>query len=141
MVTVEFTADNFTPTKWDGAKEKARFAKQFVRFVKSDFNERQFTQAFYKRLSLTFGHIAHFNRHGFYETFFASTAGKVRFLWQTLRHPCWGDPTYTYSDVERALQSWLRQSGLLDHYERKLADEQVTAERAELARLKAKYAG
>jgi hypothetical protein len=140
MGTVEFTADSFTPTKWDHAEAKARFAKQFIRFVESDFNERRFTQAFYKRLALSFGHIAHFNRHGFYETFFASTAGKVRFLRQTLRHSCWGDPAFTYSDVERALQSWLWQNGVLDCYERRLAEEQEAAERAELARLRAKYA-
>lgn len=140
MGKAEFTADSFTATKWDDADTKARFARQFVRFVESDFSERQFTQVFYKRLSLTFGHIAHFNRHGFYETFFASTEGKVRFLRQTLRHPCWGDPSYTYSDVERALQSWLRQNGVLDRHERRLAEEQEAAERAELARLRAKYA-
>lgn len=141
MGTVEFTAENFTPTKWDDAATKARFAKQFVRFVKSDFCVRQFTQAFYKRLSLSFGHIAHFNRHGFFETFFASTEGKVRFLRHTLRHQCWGDPAFTYSDVERALQSWLRQNGVLERYQQKLAEEQEAAERAELARLQAKYAG
>lgn len=140
MGTVEFTADNFTPTKWDDAKAKARFAQNFIRFVESDFRERRFTQAFYKRLALTYGHIAHFNRHGFYETFFSSTAGKVRFLRQTLRHPCWGDPAFTYSDVERVLQAWLHQNGVLDRYERKVAEEQEAAERAELARLRAKYA-
>lgn len=141
MGKAEFNADNFTPTKWDDAEAKARFAKQFIRFVESDFIERRFTQAFYKRLSLTYGHIAHFNRHGFFERFFASTEGKVRFLRQTLQHPCWGDPSYTYSDVERALRSWLRQNGVLDCYERRLAEEQEAAERAELARLRAKYAG
>ena len=59
----------------------------------------------------------------------------------TLAHPCWGDPAFTYSDVERALQSWLHQNGVLGRYERRLAAEQEAAERAELARLKAKYAG
>lgn len=141
MATSELVTEGFTPTKWDTAQDKSRFAKQFVRFVKSDFSERLFSQAFYKRLSLSFGHIAHFNRHGFYQTFFASTAGKVRFLWQTLQHGCWGDPAFTYSDVERALQSWLRENGVLDRFERKLAEEQEAAERAELARLQAKYAG
>jgi hypothetical protein len=141
MLKTDFTAENFTPTKWDTAETKARFGKNFIRFVESDFNERRFTQAFYKRLALTFGHIAHFNRHGFFETFFASTAGKVRFLRLTLQHQCWGDPAFTYSDVERALQAWLRQNGVLATYERKLAEEQEAAERAELARLQAKYAG
>ena len=58
----------------------------------------------------------------------------------TLAHPCWGDPAFTYSDVERALQSWLHQNGVLGEYEQRLADEQEAAERAELTRLQAKYA-
>ena len=136
----DFTADQFAPTRWEGAEEKARFARRFVRFVESDFAEREFPDTFYRRLALTFGHIAHFNRHGFYEEFFTATEGKVRFLRMTLAHPCWGDPAFTYSDVERALQSWLHQNGVLGEYEQRLADEQEAAERAELTRLQAKYA-
>jgi hypothetical protein len=134
-----FTAGNFTPTKWDKAEKKVWFARQFIRFVNADFHERHFTQPFYQRLSLCFGHIAHFNRHGFFQTFFVSTEGKVRFLRQTLQYPCWGDPAFTYSDVERPLQACLRKNRVLEHYEQKLADEQEAAERAELARLQAKY--
>ena len=52
-----------------------------------------------------------------------------------------GDPGFTYSDVERALQSWLHQNGVLGRYERRLASEQEAAAWAELARLQAKYAG
>ena len=137
----DFTADQFTPTRWETAEEKVRFARRFIRFVESDFAERQFPHTFYRRLALTFGHIAHFNRHGFYEEFFTATEGKVRFLRMTLAHPCWGDPAFTYSDVERALESWLHQNGVLGGYERRLAAEQEAAERAELARLQAKYAG
>ena len=137
----DFTADQFTPTRWETAEEKVRFARRFIRFVESDFAERQFPHTFYRRLALTFGHIAHFNRHGFYEEFFTATEGKVRFLRMALAHSCWGDPAFTYSDVERALQSWLHQNGVLGRYERRLAAEQEAAERAELARLQAKYAG
>jgi hypothetical protein len=134
-----FTAKEFTPTKWDDRQTKAKFARQFVKFVESDFDQRLFSQAFYRRLSMTFGHIAHFNRQGFFETFFTTTADKVRFLRMTLAHPCFGDPAFTYSDVERALQGWLRESGTLARYEQRLADEMDAGERAELARLKAKY--
>ncbi len=78
MATSELVTEGFTPTKWDTAQDKSRFAKQFVRFVKSDFSERLFSQAFYKRLSLSFGHIAHFNRHGFYQTFFSYVLDRNR---------------------------------------------------------------
>jgi hypothetical protein len=130
----------FTPTQWDTAQDKVAFAKQFVRFVESDFAAKHFTDKFYRRLSNTFGHIAHYNRSGFWSEFFTTTADKVRFLEQTLQHPCYGDPAWTYSDVERALQSWLQADGTLERYRHGLADETETAERAELARLQQKYA-
>ena len=78
-------------------------------------------------------HIAHYNRAGFWDEFFTTTADKVRFLEQTLQHPCYGDPAWTYSDVERALQQWLQASGVLERYQQKLAEETEAAERAELA--------
>jgi hypothetical protein len=136
----DFTADKFTATKWEGPDKKANFARQFIRFVEADFARAKFAHTFYLRLSLTFSHIAHYNQGGFYETFFTTTADKVRFLRMTLAHPCYGDPTYTYSDVERALQSWLHQNDVLAKYEQTLAEEEEAAERAELAWLQAKFA-
>ena len=124
----------FTPTQWDTAQDKTTFAKHFIRFVQSDFAAQHFTDKFYRRLSDTFGNIA------FWDTFFTSTADKVQFLEQTLQHPCYGDPAWTYSDVERALQAWLQADGTLDRYRERLAEETETAERAELARLQHKYA-
>src|ERR1700722_10132597 len=117
----DFAADRFTPTKWDSSDRKAAFAKQFVRFVQSDFARSKFPKTFYQRLSMTFGHIAHFNQHGFFETFFTTTQDKVRFLRMTLQHPCYGDPAWTYSDVEGALQAWLRENDVLAKYENRLA--------------------
>jgi len=129
----------FTPTQWDTAQDKAAFAKQFVRFVQSDFAAQHSTDKFYRRLSNTFGHIANFNRGGFWDTFFTSTADKVQFLEQTRQHPCYGDPAWTYSDVERALQAWLRAEGTLEQYRQRLAEETEAAERTELVRLQQKY--
>jgi hypothetical protein len=130
---------HFTPTQWDTAEDKVRFATQFVRFVESDFAAKHFTDKFYRRLSNTFGHIAHYNRGGFWDTFFTTSADKVQFLEQTLQHPCYGDPAWTYSDVERALQAWLRADGTLERYRQRLAQETEAAERAQLARLQQKY--
>jgi hypothetical protein len=135
----DFAADRFTPTKWDTADKKAAFARQFIKFVQSDFARSKFPKTFYQRLSMTFGHIAHFNQHGFFETFFTSTDGKVHFLRLTLAYPCHGDPAWTYSDVEHALQTWLRKNDVLARYEDRLAEETEAAERAVLARLQAKY--
>lgn len=134
-----FTADQFTPTKFDTAADKAWFANQFVTFVESGFEQRHFTDRFYRRLSSTFGHIAHFNRLGFWQTFFTTTADKVRFLEITLRHPCYGDAAWTYSDVERALQSWLAVNGTLTKWRERLAAELEAGERAEFERLRTKF--
>ena len=134
-----FDPSQFTPTKWNTAKDKAVFAKQFVRFVQSDFAAKHFTEKFYRRLSNTFGHIAHYNRGGFWETFFTTTADKVRFLKMTLQYPCYGDPAWTYSDVERALQQWLQVSNLLEQYRQRMTEETEAGERTQLAKLQAKY--
>jgi hypothetical protein len=134
-----FDPAQFTPTKWSTAQDKAAFAKQFVRFVESDFALKHFTEKFYQRLSNCFGHIAHFNRGGFWETFFTTTADKVRFLEMTLRWSWGGDPAWTFGDVERVLQDWLQADGTLERYRERLAQEAEAGERAQLARLQAKY--
>ena len=92
-------------------EDKAHFANQFMTFVISGFNKTQFSKGFYVRLSMTFGHIAHYNQEGFWETFFDPTTkdGIQVFIEQTLSYPCYGDPRYTYSDAEKALQIWLRE--------------------------------
>ena len=136
---MRFQRNQFKPTQWDTTQAKACFADQFVRFVLNDFARQDFTDRFYRRLSNTFGHIADYNRDGFWAAFFTTTADKVRFLERTVEYACYGDPAWTYSDVERALQDWVRTSSVLDHYRKHLAAETEAAERAELARLQNKY--
>jgi len=134
-----FNANQFTPTKWDTADDKAWFANNFVKFVESDFDQQHFTDRFYRRLSNTFGHISHYNRLGFWETFFTTASDKLRFLEITLQHTCYGDPTWTYSDVERLLQGWLRGQQTLETFRERVEVAEETAERAEFERLKAKF--
>lgn len=103
-----FTASQFTATKWDSAEDKAKFANHFIRFLESGFKRELFTHDFYRRLSLCFGHIAHYDINGFYETFFADPSDWKIFIDVTLQHPCYGDPGFTCSDVERAIQAYLQ---------------------------------
>jgi len=103
-----FTPEQFTPTEWKTAKDKAKFANHFVRFVESGFKETLFPKWFYTQLSLSFGHIAHYNLHGFYETWFTTTEKQMEFLNHTLNHPCYGSPNCTYSDVEKEIIEWLK---------------------------------
>ena len=57
-----------------------------------------------------------FRSRDFFDEFLTSREGKARFLRQTLQHSCHGDPTFTFSDVGRALQTWLAQRGVLAKY-------------------------
>lgn len=129
----------FTATKWDPAEQKEKFVSHFLRFVKADFKWTLFYNWFYTRLSMTFGHIAHYNKNGFYGTFFTTIKGKVDFLKITLNYPCHGDPEYTYSDAEKVIQKALRDGSYLQKYQKQLAQEIEKEEKAELARLQAKY--
>jgi hypothetical protein len=97
----DFTSDRFTPTQWEGADKKARFARQFVKLVQSGFAKAQFGNAFYARLALIFGHIAHYNLDGFYAEFFTTTVDKVRFLRHTLQHECVGEGAAMLAPAKR----------------------------------------
>lgn len=135
----KFTADQFIPTQWSSAEDKAKFANKFAHFVLSDFKENLFSKSFYKRLSHCFGHIAHFDQRGFYHTWFATPHDKLNFLKAAIHWPCFGQEDFTYCDVERALKAWIIKSGMLDHYAKAAEQDTENHERAELARLKAKY--
>ena len=84
-------------------------------------------------------HIAHYNRTQFYEEWFSSLAAQVRFLKHTLRFPCYGDPEYTFSDVERAIQREIVNRNYLARYELRLAEEQQATDLALLRQLESKY--
>jgi len=136
-----FTGANFTPTKFDTNGDKAWFANTLCRFIARDFPESMWTQKLYRRLSLTFGHIAHCDSHGFWAEFFADLRGKVAFLEETLAYPCYGQPDYTYCDAEHAVQSRLHAAKTLATYRALRAAEIEGAERALLTRLREKYEG
>ena len=97
----------FTATKWDTVEDKEKFCRQFIRFVEGGFSIKQFPKWFYRRLMNTFGHIAHYDRMGFYAYFFEYH--EEDFIRVTLLGGGYGDPAYTYSDVERYLKGWLQE--------------------------------
>jgi hypothetical protein len=85
-----------------------------MKFIAHEFPRQSFTKPFYGRLSNTFGHIAHHSLDGFYAVFFERDADKVVFLEQALSWPHFGDPTFTFSDVERAVKRRLRTAKAID---------------------------
>ena len=111
-----FTGAPFTRTNFTDAEAKSRFAQHFARFLAHDMPEHLFTQAFYQRLSNTFGHIAHCGRNGFLEHYFHTPGDRRRFLEDTMDWRPVGDPAWTFVDVEIALQQRIPSSGLLALY-------------------------
>ena len=134
-----FLPSDFTATKFSTAEDKAEFGNTLLRFIESEWASALFTKRFYNRLSMCYGHIAHYNRTQFYEEWFSSLAAQVRFLKHTLRFPCYGDPEYTFSDVERAIQREIVNRNYLALYELRLAEEQQATDLALLRQLESKY--
>ena len=134
-----FTADQFTPTKFDTAKDKAKFANHYVRFVEKDFPKGLFHKWFYTRLSMTFGHIAHFNQEGFYATWFSSLNDRLHFLEHHRDWQCYGSPEYTYCDVEKALANWIHTTDYIKKLSIAVNNDTERKERNQLAYLKQKY--
>lgn len=136
-----FTDQDFIPTKFSTAADKAWFANALCRFIESDCRQTLWTRRLYTRLSLCFGHIAHHDSGGFWTEFFADLRGKVAFLEATLGYPCYGQPDHTYCDVERAIQARLYACGTLAIYRALCAVEIEGVERALLNKLREKYDG
>ena len=134
-----FLASEFVATKFSSAAEKAEFGNALLHFIDSGFARNLFTDRLYGRLSNCFGHIAHYNLTGFYEEWFLSLTAQVRFLEHTLRFPCYGDPEFTFSDVESEVQREVRNRNYLPRYRLLLAEEQRGAELILLERLEGKY--
>ena len=134
-----FEASQFVPTEWNSAADKAAFGNTLLHFIESDWKRSLFTKGFYQRLSNCFGHIAHYDIHGFYQTWFTSYKDRLAFLRNALTWPCHGDPTFTFSDVEHAIKQQLRSKNYLALYELKAAEELRTSEMTILHCLEAKY--
>jgi len=124
LTTPAFTADDFVPTQWDSAEKKAKFANHLMRFIANDFPRSQFHKEFYRRLSMTFGHIAHYDSAGFYAHYFESAERKQKFLKACMAWPCYGDSAFTYSDVERAVIARLKGGGAKHEIKPELTIEQ-----------------
>jgi hypothetical protein len=139
LTTPAFVAADFVPTQWDTSEQKAKFANPLLTFVAQDFPRSKFHEGFYRRLSNTFAHIAHFNRDQFYNHFFLTAKDKLEFLEQCVTWPCHGDPTFTYSDVERAISARLRKSQIVAILGSQITVERRRRELALLSQLKARY--
>lgn len=104
----KFTPEKLTQAHSSTPEDKAKFLNDLAGFVRSGFNRNKFTKGLYRQLSNTFGHIAHYDIHGFYGNWFSSKTDQCRWIENALKYGCYGQATYTYCDAERQFQAWLK---------------------------------
>jgi hypothetical protein len=134
-----FLLSDFVPTKFSSAADKTDFGNALLNFLEADCPQELFTKRLYHRLSMTFGHIAHYDRLGFYDTWLTRARHRAAFVEKTLRWPCHGDAEFTFSDVEYAIQQVMRDRNYLGRFELKAAEALRAAELRDLERLQVKY--
>lgn len=134
-----FTAAQFTATQFDTAETKAKFANALADFLLAGCPGSKFTKFLYHHLNLHFnGHIAHYNRQGFYAFWFAEQEHRERFIQRMLEDPCHGHPAHTFCDVEKAMQKWYAENKpQVDEALLRRMQAEQDAERAETRRLAA----
>ncbi len=69
-------------TKFMSADEKRKVLKQWELFLKSGLEKKNFTPALYHHLIQHCSFIAHYDIHGFYDTYFTSGDMTLQFLSQ-----------------------------------------------------------
>lgn len=113
-VAKTFNTRQFVDTPYYSAIDKAKFANDLKAFVLSGYSMTRFTKSVYKHLSNCYGHIAEFDRYGFYSVWFLSPATQADWVDQVLAHArgSYGDPSCSFSDVEVAFAGWLEAAQL-----------------------------
>ena len=119
----------------EATKSDTSIVEAFGRFAASGYKPLLFTKSLYKELSLTFGFIAHYDLGGFYKARFGDAAARV----ETLRAMGVDEIGHPLNFLEQRLRTMVVARGLIEAAEKVLAAETEQRERAELARLKAKY--
>jgi len=114
----QFQASNFSATQWTTAEDKAKMANKLTKFILNGFQQGSFTKDMYKRLSSMFGHIAEYNIHGFYTVWFEDDAACLKWAENAMRGGVLGfvvgDPAWTWSDVEKAIQKWISENQIVE---------------------------
>ena len=122
-----FQPSDFTVTQWNTADDKAKMTNKLTKFILNGFQQAAFTKELYKRLSTMFGHIAEYNIQGFYGVWFKDNAACLKWAEHAMRGGVLGfvvgDPSWTWSDVEKAIQKWMRENQIVEQI-RSIGDNQ-----------------
>lgn len=135
----KFTGSQFKPTKWASADDKATFATKLCDFLLRGCPQGRYSSGFYRRLCQMFGFIAHYDVNGFWECRFAGPAERLETVKFMAEWVPVGDPTWTWSDVEREVREFIRENDLLKKYGDDYDQAVEKVEREKLEQLKRKY--
>lgn len=91
----------FKSVKFMTAEEKEKVLKTWKRFIKSDFQEKSFTERLYQHLILHCSFIAHYDKAGFYSTYFRNPKDAVEFIRQF-------DKDFGYNSAEYGMDYWIK---------------------------------
>lgn len=108
LIKSYFADVKLSATQWEDAEAKRAFLVNLARFVDSGFDPKLFTKKLYRRLSMCFSHIAHYNQGGFYAEWFEDDSRRAKWIQYIINRSIYGDPAWTYSDAERVFQTWLK---------------------------------
>jgi hypothetical protein len=88
-------------TRFMTAEEKGKVLKDWQRFIGRGFSKTDFTKSLYDHLIQHCSFIAHYNRHGFYSSYFEDPEDTMRFLNQF-------DEDFGCKSVEYGMDYWLK---------------------------------
>ncbi len=127
-----FSPDQFTHAQCGSPQDKADFGNNLVAFILGGYKFADFTDALYKRLSMTFGHIAHYDRRGFYSEWFSDGNSILQWIDYIRNYTPLGSAEWTFSDLEREFKGWIERNlpTLMEHLQDKADQEEQTAEAA-----------
>ncbi len=98
---MKIDTSHFTDAQHMTAPQKRRVLGDWVRFFQTGMGFKRFTKRLYEHLTLHCSFIAHFNRQGFYQTYFADPESLQRFLDQF-------DRSKGCVSVEYGMTDWIR---------------------------------
>lgn len=101
------TEIQFKTVKFMTAEEKEKVLKAWKRFIKNDFDRKFFTERLYKHLTLHCSFIAHYDKAGFYSTYFHHPEDAVRFIKQF-------DKDFDYISTEYGTDIWISVGDFVD---------------------------
>ena len=106
---VSMKIPNFKDEKFLSKSQKETILKNWCRFIKSGFKKGNFTRAIYEHLHLHCGFIAHFDRNGFFNTYFVEPQDTIAFM-EIFERNCPGSWKHFKNDLTSVMMQELEKN-------------------------------